>query len=99
MLKALLIISFFLGGCARHKAATEAQANERFQDSSKVMSINVDPDVNVEVIDFGGKGRDLILLSGLGDTAHRFSRFAEKLTKKFHVYAITRRGFGEVMVL
>jgi non-heme chloroperoxidase len=30
-----------------------------------------------------------------GDTAHVFDDFAPKLTPSFHVYGITRRGFGE----
>jgi len=33
-------------------------------------------------------------LAGLGTTAHVFDGFAEKLTGSYHVYAITRRGYG-----
>jgi pimeloyl-ACP methyl ester carboxylesterase len=36
-----------------------------------------------------------VLLAGGGDTAHVFDDFAPKLTPSFHVYGITRRGFGE----
>jgi pimeloyl-ACP methyl ester carboxylesterase len=36
-----------------------------------------------------------VLLAGGGDTAHVFDDFAPKLTPNFHVYGITRRGFGE----
>jgi non-heme chloroperoxidase len=36
----------------------------------------------------------LVLLAGLGDTAHVFDAFATKLTSAHHVYGITRRGFG-----
>jgi pimeloyl-ACP methyl ester carboxylesterase len=56
--------------------------------------IQVEPDVKLEVLDWGGTGRPLVLLSGLGDTAHVFDKFAPKLTGKYHVYGITRRGFG-----
>jgi non-heme chloroperoxidase len=56
--------------------------------------ITVDKDVRLEVLDFGGSGPPLVLLAGLGNTAHIFDRFAPKLTDQFHVYAITRRGFG-----
>jgi pimeloyl-ACP methyl ester carboxylesterase len=56
--------------------------------------ITVDKDVELEVLDWGGSGRPLVLLAGLGDTAHVFDRFAAKLTPKYHVYGITRRGFG-----
>jgi non-heme chloroperoxidase len=42
----------------------------------------------------GGRGRPLVLLTGLGDTAHVFDEFAPKLTASHHVYGITRRGRG-----
>ena len=33
-------------------------------------------------------------LQGLGGTAHIFDEFAPKLAKGYHVYGVTRRGFG-----
>jgi pimeloyl-ACP methyl ester carboxylesterase len=54
----------------------------------------VDKGVKLEVLDWGGKGRPLILLPGLGDTAHVFDNFALKLTSNYHVFGITPRGFG-----
>lgn len=36
-----------------------------------------------------------MLLAGGGDTAHVFDDFAPKLKPGFHVYGITRRGFGQ----
>ena len=57
--------------------------------------ILVAPDVRLEVLDWGGTGRPMVLLAGGGDTAHVFDDFAPKLTRDFHVYGITRRGFGE----
>ena len=56
--------------------------------------INVDKGVNLEVLDWGGSGRPLVLLSGLGNSAHIFDQFAPKLTGTYHVYGISRRGFG-----
>jgi len=56
--------------------------------------VTVDEDVRLEVLDWGGSGRPLVLLAGGGDTAHAFDDFASKLTASFHVYGITRRGFG-----
>jgi non-heme chloroperoxidase len=56
--------------------------------------IEVRPDVKLEVLDWGGSGRSVILLPGLGDTAHVFDSFAVKLTANYHVYGITPRGFG-----
>jgi pimeloyl-ACP methyl ester carboxylesterase len=77
-------------------ATLSAQELAASQDSSlhKVQSINVDRGVNLEVLDWGGSGRSLILLAGLGSTAHAFDQFAPKLTSLCHVYGITRRGFG-----
>lgn len=59
-----------------------------------VRFVTVDKDVKLEVLDWGGTGRPLILLAGLGSDAHVFDAFAPKLNETYHVYAITRRGFG-----
>ena len=50
--------------------------------------------VRLEVLDWGGSGRPVVLLAGGGNTAHVFDEFAPKLTTNYHVYGITRRGFG-----
>jgi non-heme chloroperoxidase len=85
---ALLLLS--LSPCA------SAQQAAPWHDPSPhtVQFITVDKDVKLEVLDWGGNGRPLVLLAGLGDTAHVFDNFAPKLTSEFHVYGITRRGFG-----
>ena len=59
-----------------------------------VQMVAVDKDVKLEVLDWGGTGRPLVLLTGLGDNAHVFDKFAPKLAANYHVYGITRRGFG-----
>jgi non-heme chloroperoxidase len=59
-----------------------------------VQFITVDHDVKLEVLDWGGTGRPLVFLTGLGNNAHVFDKFAPKFTPTYHVYAITRRGFG-----
>lgn len=56
--------------------------------------VTVDGGVKLEVLDWGGSGRPVVLLAGLGNTAHTFETFAPKLTRDYHVYGITRRGFG-----
>lgn len=63
--------------------------------SPNVSFVTVQTGVKLEVLDWGGSGRPLILLSGLGDTAHVFDTFAPKLTARCHVFGITRRGFGD----
>jgi pimeloyl-ACP methyl ester carboxylesterase len=59
-----------------------------------VQMVTVDKDVKLEVLDWGGSGRPLVLLAGLGNTAHVFDNFAQRLTGGYHVYGITRRGYG-----
>ena len=59
-----------------------------------VQFIPVEKDVKLEVLDWGGSGKPLVLLAGLGNSAHIYDKFAPKLTAKNHVYGITRRGFG-----
>jgi non-heme chloroperoxidase len=59
-----------------------------------VQFLAVEKSVKLEVLDWGGTGRPLIFLAGLGDTAHVFDNFAPKFTGHYHAYGITRRGFG-----
>jgi non-heme chloroperoxidase len=60
--------------------------------------VEVEKDVRLEVLDWGGRGRPLVLLAGLGNTAHVFDDFAQKLAKEYRVVGITRRGYGESSV-
>lgn len=59
-----------------------------------VQFVTVDKSVKLEVLDWGGSGRALVFLAGLGDTAHVFDDLAPKLTPEYHVFGITRRGYG-----
>ena len=56
--------------------------------------VSVDKGIQLEVLDWGGSGRAVVLLAGGGNTAHIFDDFAPRLTAFGHVYGITRRGFG-----
>jgi non-heme chloroperoxidase len=56
--------------------------------------ITVAEGVKLEVVDWGGTGRALILLAGLDDDAHVLDAFASPLAPTYHVYGITRRGVG-----
>ena len=60
----------------------------------KVSFVTVQPDVKLEVVDWGGNGPPMIFLQGLNATAHAFDGFAPKFTEKHHVYGITRRGLA-----
>ena len=57
--------------------------------------VTVDEGVRLEVLDWGGTGRAVVLLAGSGNTAHVYDDFAPKLAAHAHVYGITRRGFGD----
>jgi non-heme chloroperoxidase len=83
----------------RDKSFTDEQqpttkAGHRDESPHTVHFVTVDGNVKLEVLDWSGSGRPLMLLAGLGDTAHVFDDFAPKLANTYHVYGITRRGFG-----
>jgi non-heme chloroperoxidase len=59
-----------------------------------VQFVSVENDVKLEVLDWGGSGRPVVLLTGQGNNAHVYDKFAPKLTATCHVYGITRRGYG-----
>lgn len=81
-------------------ASLAAQGNRADTDSCcdlskhSVRFVTVAPDVRLEVLEWGGTGEPLMLLTGLGDNAHVFDGFAYQFIDKFHVIGITRRGFG-----
>jgi pimeloyl-ACP methyl ester carboxylesterase len=60
----------------------------------QVRFVEVGPGVRLEVLDWSGSGKPVVLLTGSGNTAHVYDDFADKLADCCHVYAITRRGFG-----
>jgi pimeloyl-ACP methyl ester carboxylesterase len=73
-----------------------AQESASWQDPSKhrVQFVTVEDSVRLEVLDWGGSGRSVVLLAGSGNTAHVFDDFVEKLVGPVHVYGITQRGYG-----
>jgi non-heme chloroperoxidase len=89
------ILAVFL---AASPAFAQQAAPWRDPSPHKVQFITVDKDLKPEVLDWGGSGRPVVLLGGLGATAHVFDDFSVKLTSQYHVYGITRRGYGESSV-
>ena len=59
----------------------------------KISMVTVAPGVELEVLDWGGTGKMMVLLTGLGDNAHVYDKFAFQFTDYFNVNGITRRGF------
>ena len=83
----------FLAIVALAQAPVTAQ---QWRDPSphRVRFVTVEENVQLEVLDWGGSGRALVLLAGLGNTAHVYDEFAPKLADACHIYGITRRGHG-----
>jgi non-heme chloroperoxidase len=88
-LTACLIFNAFLSTVLHAQQASKPEAPQY-----KVQLVTVEPNVKLEVLDWGGTGRSLVFLSGLGLDAHEFETFAPKFSPSYHVYAISRRGFG-----
>jgi len=78
-------------------AATPVAAQSTWRDTTHHTAhfVTVQRGVKLHYLDFGGSGPPLVFLAGLGNTAHAFDDFAPAFTDRFHVIAITRRGFGE----
>jgi non-heme chloroperoxidase len=72
-----------------------AQDEPQWRDPSPHQTrwVTVDSLVRLEVLDWGGTGPPLVLL-GCYLSAHAYDEFAPKLTDRFHVYGLTRRGIG-----
>lgn len=80
-----------------HRAAQDDEPKpDACGDTSQhtVQFITVAPGVELEVLDWGGTGEPLVLITGGGDNAHVYDNFAYQFTDRFHVIGITRRGFG-----
>jgi non-heme chloroperoxidase len=74
--------------------AAEESSGRRDRTPHTIQFITVEDNVKLEVVDWGGSGRALILLAGGNNHAHSFDKFAPKLTGAYRVYGITRRGSG-----
>jgi len=77
-------------------ASTPAATTGTWADPSphRVRLVTIAPKVSLEVLDWGGAGEPVVFLAGLGNSAHVFDDFAPQFADRFHVLAITRRGFG-----
>ena len=67
-------------------------AEWRDQSSHKTTLVEVEDGVRLEVLDWGGSGQALLLLAGLGDSAHVFDDVAPTLAARYRVVGVTRRG-------
>ena len=79
--------------CLELRPGSQSAADWRDPSPHQVRRMMVDSSVRLEVLDWGGSGRPVVLL-GCYLTAHVYDEFAPKLTDQFRVYGITRRGIG-----
>ena len=93
---ALLMLTLLSGAVTFAQRTAQSSQKKAWEDRSKhtVRFVTVAPNVQLEVLDWGGSGQPVVLLTGYGNSAHVFDEFAEKLSETNHVYGITRRGFG-----
>jgi pimeloyl-ACP methyl ester carboxylesterase len=61
----------------------------------KTSFVTASDGVKLEVLDYGGQGSPILLISGGGRTAHDFDAFAPRLAARHRVFAVTRRGLGQ----
>jgi non-heme chloroperoxidase len=94
-----MLIAFAALGTVAMAPASQA-ANSEWIDASpqRIRMVTVAPDVQLETLDWGGSGPPIVLLAGFGNTAHIFDDLATNLRAHFHVYGVTRRGFGKSSV-
>ena len=78
------------------RATPESAWKDPAPHSARIVA--VEPGVGLEVLDWGGPSagdsRTLVLVPGLGNTAHVFDALAPKLATRYRVFGLTRRGFG-----
>lgn len=77
-------------------ASAAVQAGQQQVDATapKATFITTSDGVRLEVLDYGGQGSPVLLISGFGGTAHAFDRFAPRLVAHHRVFAVTRRAHG-----
>ena len=93
----LLAFTLVAGNLFAQRVPSRLPRDDGWVDSAKHKAgfISVQRGVRLHYLDFGGRGAPLLLLAGIGNTAHAYDDFAPALTDRYHVYAMTRRGFGE----
>lgn len=84
-------------GCAGYAGPTEATGFKpaACADTTphKVRYVEVEPGVRLQVLEWGGTGKVMVLLTGGGDNAHVYDQFAYQFTDYYRVIGITRRGY------
>jgi pimeloyl-ACP methyl ester carboxylesterase len=85
----IVLLVWFTAAC--HVLPTDAWTDE----SPHKVGFIVVNGVRLHYLDWGGTGGTLLLLAGMGSTAHIYDDLAPKFSDRFHVLGLTRRGFGQ----
>ena len=86
-----------VGSAARSPTRHASSSVSCFDASGhKASFVTVEPGVRLEVLDWGGRGEPLVLLTGLGDNAHVYDHFAYQFTQNFHVIGINASRFWAI---
>lgn len=90
----LKFMALLFGALLASGSFANAQSKDLDASPHKITFITVEPGIKLEVLDWGGSGRPLVFLAGLGGTAHSFDTFALHFIGTNHVYGMTRRGYA-----
>src|ERR1700741_3369769 len=77
---AVLGVAFLPLVCATTMAHPLQAQGSTFVSTPHARMVTVEKGVDLEVLDWGGTGRPLILLQGLGGVAHDYDQFAQQFT-------------------
>ena len=97
MLRWIALAALALIGATHYPVASAAaQPSQQRADvaAPKSIFITTSDGVRLEVLDHGGQGSPVLLISGYGATAHAFDQFAPRLAAYHRVFALTRRAQG-----
>lgn len=81
--------------CSAAGAAVQPAQRQAAPFAPKTTFITASDGVRLEVLDYGGQGSPILLVSGGGMTAHAFDEFAPRLAAHHRVFAFTRRALGQ----
>jgi pimeloyl-ACP methyl ester carboxylesterase len=87
-----IFVGVMLWGASAYGGQISGTAQDKSLPEEALVTVN---GVELHYVDWGGSGEVVLLLSGLGNDALIFDGFAQKLTDRWHVIGLTRRGFGK----
>lgn len=87
------LLGVLMTGLSATLASAQSTGPWRDPSPHQVRFVTVDSVVRLEVLDWGGSGQPVVFV-GCYLTGHIYDNIAPKLTDRFRVYAVTRRGVG-----